>query len=393
MPKFPWLHEDGLVFLNHGSFGATPAPILELQAELRAQIEHDAIRFLLDQLEDRLDAVRSVAGARLGAEPEGIAFVPNPTFGVNSVLASLRLSPGDEIVVSEHGYNACNNAAKHWAERAGGRAVVAKIPFPIQDPGEATAAIIGAVGPRTRLVMIDHVTSQTGLVLPAAEIVREIEGRGIDVLVDGAHAPGMVPLDISAIGAAYYVGAFHKWICAPKGASFLFTRADRRASTHPVVTSHGANSTRTDRTRYALEFDWLGTMDPTPFLAVPAAFAFLDSLSSDGLAGVMHLNRALTLQARALLTKSLGIEAPCPDSMLGSLASLPLPDGDSVRLHRALRDTHRIQIPVFPWPEAPRRLIRISAQRYNQLSDYERLASALTEELRHERDAGSAQRS
>jgi isopenicillin-N epimerase len=391
MPKFPWLHEEGLVFLNHGSFGATPQPILELQSELRLEIERDPVRFLIDELESRLDTVRAVVGARFGADPEGIAFVPNPTFAVNSVLASLRLSPGDEIVVSDHGYNACNNAALHWAERSGAKTVVAQIPFPIRDPAEATAAVVAALGPRTRLVIIDHVTSPTGLVFPVAEMVREAEARNIDVIVDGAHAPGMLPLDISSVGAAYYVGALHKWVCAPKGASFVVTRADRRTSVRPAIISHGANSMRTDRSRYALEFDWVGTMDPTPILAVPAALELLDTLSPDGLAGVMRDNRDLVLAARKLLMDRLGLEAPCPESMIGSLAAFKLPDGDSAALQRRLRDVHRIQVPVMPWPAPGRRVFRVSAQRYNVIDQYEALASALLVEL--EREAASAQRS
>jgi isopenicillin-N epimerase len=383
----PWLHEDGLTFLNHGSFGATPEPVLAAQTELRARMERDPIRFLIHELEPRLDAVRGVVGSRFGTEPAAIAFVPNPTFAVNSVLASLTLEREDEIVVTNHGYNACNNAVVAWAERSGARAVVAQVPFPLRDPAEASAAVIEALTPRTRLVLVDHVTSMTGLVLPVAEIVRAVQDRGVDVLVDGAHAPGMVRLDISAIGAAYYVGALHKWICAPKGASFLAVREDRRARTRPAVISHGANSPRTDRSRYHLEFDWLGTVDPTPILAVPDALAFLDALSPDGLAGVMRENRALALEARALLASRLGVEVPCPDEMIGSLASLPLPDGDAVALASALRGEHNIQVPVFPWPDAPRRLVRISAQRYNGLSQYETLASALDVLLRRERGA------
>ncbi|NUO52899.1 MAG: aminotransferase class V-fold PLP-dependent enzyme [Polyangiaceae bacterium] len=385
MPKFPWLHEDGLVFLNHGSFGATPLPVLERQNELRLQIERDPIRFLIDELEGRLDEVRGVVGARFGADPDGIAFVPNPTFAVNSVLASLRLSPGDEIVVTDHGYNACNNAAKHWAERSGAKAVVAEVPFPIRDPAEVTASVVAALGPRTRLVIIDHVTSPTGLVFPVADIVREAEARNIDAIVDGAHAPGMLPLDISSIGAAYYVGALHKWVCAPKGASFVVTRADRRTSMRPAIISHGANSMRTDRSRYALEFDWTGTMDPTPFLAVPAALELLDTFCPDGLTGVMRENRELALAARALLMDRLGLEPPCPESMTGSLVAFPLPDGDPVKLHRRLRDEHHIQVPVMPWPAPGRRVFRVSAQRYNVIDQYETLAAALLVELERER--------
>ncbi len=384
-PTSPWLHEEGLTFLNHGSFGSTPRPVLELQAALRAALEGDPVRFLRDEYQGRLDAARAALAPRLGADPLGLAFVPNPTFGVNSILASLELAPGDEIVVTSHGYNACNNAARRWADRAGAAVVVADVPFPLHDPAEVTGAIVGVMSARTRLVVADHVTSPTGLVLPIDDIVREARRRGALTLVDGAHAPGMLQVDVSRLGADYYVGAFHKWVCAPKGASFLYTAEDRRATTRPVVTSHGANAPLDGGSRYHVEFDWTGTHDPTPILCAPRAYEFLDTLHPEGLSGVMRDNRALALRARDLLCDALGVPAPCPDSMIGSLAAVPLPDSTSAGafdpLQTALRSRHAIQVPIVPFPAPPRRLVRVAAQVYNSVEQYERLARALDEEL------------
>lgn len=379
--KSPWLHEAGLTFLNHGSFGATARGVLERQSELRARMESDPILFLVDELESRLDEVRGFVAPRLGTPAEGLAFVPNPTFAVNSVLASLRLREGDEIAFTNHGYNACNNAVVRWTEQSGARAVCVDLPFPISGPAEAVERIVGAFTERTRLLLVDHVTSPTGLVLPVEEIVREAHGRGIEVLIDGAHAPGMLPLSVERIGAEWYAGAFHKWLGAPKGASFLYTREDKRKTTKPVTTSHGANSPRTDRSRYLIEFDWTGTTDPTCLLVVPTAIELLESLHADGLSGVMRDNRTLALKAREELASSLGIALPAPDEMIGALAALPLPDGPADRLRHGLRQRHRVQVPVFAWPHAPRRLLRVSGHLYNRVEHYRTLASALSIEL------------
>jgi len=256
--------------------------------------------------------------------------------------------------------------------------------------------LLGAVTPRTRFAMISHVTSPTALVLPIADLVRELAGRGIDVLVDGAHAPGMVPLDIeslAAAGAAWYTGNGHKWLCAPKGAGFLWAREDRRDGLHPLVVSHGANDPRTDRSRFRLEFDWTGTVDPTAWLALPAAIRYMASLAPGGWPEVMAANHQLAVRGRDLVCEALGIEAPTPDTMLGAMAAVPLaiPVGEGEAFQRRLYEAHRIEVPIGGWPvdaalepgELPRAaLLRISAQRYNVEDDYIRLAEALKHETR-----------
>src|SRR5262249_32678003 len=237
-------------------------------------------------------------------------------------------------------------------------------------------AILAALTPRTRLALLDHVTSPTALVFPIARLVSALAQRGVDTLVDGAHAPGMLPLDLGAIGAAYYTGNCHKWICAPKGAAFLHVRRDRQAGLRPLVISHGANSPRTDRSRFRLEFDWTGTHDPTPYLTVPEAIRVIGAAWPGGWPAIMPRNRALALYARRRLCDALGVTAPCPETMIGSLAAVRLPDGAD-DLQATLFDRFGVEVPVISWPAAPERWVRISAHIYNREADYDRLIEAL----------------
>jgi isopenicillin-N epimerase len=372
--------DPSVTFLNHGSFGACPRPVLELQAELRARMEREPVRFFTHDLEPLLDEARAELGRFVGADAADLGFVRNATTGVNSVLSSLRLQPGDELVCTDHGYNACNNALRRWAERSGARVVVASLPFPLPGEQAAVDAVLAAVTPRTRLALIDHVTSPTGMVLPVARLVPALAQRGIDTLVDGAHAPGMLPLELRKLGAAYYTGNLHKWCCAPKGAGFLYVRRDRQEGLHPSVTSHGANSPRRDKPRFQLELDWVGTDDYTAMLCVPAALRFLGRVFPGGWPELMQRNRTLALSARRKLAAALGVRPPCPDELIGTLAALPLPDGELV-LQARLYERHRIEVPIIPWPAPPHRLVRISAQIYNRIEEYEQLGKALRAEL------------
>lgn len=381
--------DPDVTFLNHGSFGACPRAVMRARSRWIEEIEREPVRFFVHDLEGHLDRVREVLAAFLGADAEGLALIPNATYGVSTVLRSLALSPGDELVVTDHEYNACRNALDFVASRSGARVVVAHIPFPIASRDVVLERIVACVGPRTRLCLVDHVTSPTGMIFPVASIVRELEARGVDVLVDGAHAPGMVPLDLRALGAAYYTGNCHKWLCAPKSAGFLSVREDRREGLVPLAVSHGYNAERTGRSRFRLLFDWLGTFDPTPHLAVPAALDELGAMVPGGLEGVMRENRALCLRARDRLAATLEIAPPCPDDMIGSMAALPLPHAElppnaarpffTDPLHDVLFDRFRVEVPIVPWPAPPARLIRISAQVYNREADYEVLAGALVE--------------
>ena len=349
-----WTLDPEVTFLNHGAFGACPSEVLALQTEIRARMERDPIDFLVRALEPLLDEARVRLASFLHADPDDLAFVDNATAGANTVLRSLELRPGDELLTTDHAYNACINGLDAVARRSGARVVIVRVPFPIRGPEEVSDAVLGAVTARTRLVLVDHVTSATGLVFPLRSLVQPLQARGIDVLVDGAHAPGMVPVDLEALGAAYYTGNCHKWLCAPKGAGFLHVRRDRQAGLRPLVVSHGANSTRTDRSRFRLEFDWTGTRDPS-----------------------------------ALLCEALGVAPSCPESMLGSLAAVELPrhprwppgPRDSDPLQAMLFARHRIEVPIYGWPMPDRRWIRVSPHLHNAEPQYLFLADALREAM------------
>lgn len=385
-----WALDPKITFLNHGSFGATPRVVLERQTEIRAQMEREPVRFFVRELEPLLDEARNVLASFVGADPAGLAFVPNATAGVNAVLRSLDLDKFDELLVTTQEYNACRNILDYVATLSGAKVVVVDVPFPIQSEEVVVERVLEKVSERTRLLLIDHIVSQTALILPVQRLVQELSARGIDTLVDGAHAPGSIELDVAAIGAAYYTGNLHKWVCAPKGAAFLYVRENRRASIRPISISHGANSPRRDRSRFLLEFDWTGTSDPSAWLSVPASIRFLQSLVPGGWPEIMRRNRALALTARDILCRSLEIEAPAPDSMLAAMAAIPLPDSTEPMLPPLYLDPlqdrlffeHGIEVPIMPWPEPPRRLLRVSAQLYNEPGDYERLATALQTALR-----------
>lgn len=390
-----WRLDPAVTFLNHGSYGACPVPVLEFQRALRDRMESEPVRFLTSDLPGLLDAARLEVATFLDADPDGLAFVPNATTGVNTVLQSLRFEPGDELATNDHEYNATINAMRAVAARDGARVVIARIPFPIRTPGQALDAILATVTDRTRLVLFSQVTSPTGIILPVAELVAALNRRGIDTIVDGAHAPGMIPVDVDGLGAAYWTGNGHKWLCGPKGSAVLWVREDRRESIHPLVVSHGANEVLTDRGRFRVEFDWTGTSDPTGVLALPAAIRWMAETAPDrgGWPAVMAANHELVLDGRNRIAAALGVDSPAPDSMLGSMAALPVPglrgDADADALSRRLETDHGIQVPVGGWPvpaarsgtEPDRVLLRISAQRYNEVVDYERLAAALTREL------------
>lgn len=388
-PSF-WVLDPRVTFLNHGSFGACPRVVLELQQELRWRIEREPIQFFQRDLEPILDDARSILASFLGTSPEALAFVPNATTGVNTVLRSLRFERGDELLTTNHRYNACRNTLDLVAESSGARVVEVPIPVPLDDPGKVVEALMKGVNERTRLALLDHVTSPTGMVFPVEALVSALREKGVLTLVDGAHAPGMIPLHLESLGADFYTGNCHKWLCAPKGAAFLYVDPKRRTEVRPLTISHGANATRTDRSRFHLEFDWVGTSDPTPYLCVPASLRFMSELVSGGWPEVMRRNRALALEARALLNGALGAQPLCPDSMIGSLAAVTIPDGAPVALssglagdplHTALFEKYGIEVPIAAWPAPPRRVLRVSAQLYNSRRHYEYLSTALGELL------------
>ncbi|TWT84498.1 Isopenicillin N epimerase [Planctomycetes bacterium CA13] len=381
-----WGLNPNIDFLNHGSFGATPKVVLETQRDWILRQEHDPIEFLAPErsLLPKLDYVRSVVANFVQGDARSIALVRNSTEGVNAVLRSFPLASGDEVVITNHGYNACNNAVRFATERVGATVVQAKVPFPLQSPDDVIDAIDASFTPKTRLLLVDHVTSPTGLVFPVERIVSRARDRGIRVMVDGSHAPGMLPVDLNRIDADYYTANHHKWLCGPKSSGFLFVRSDLQSEVRPTSISHGANLDGFGDSKFLGEFNWTGTFDPSPILALPAAIHFLSELFDDGIGPLLKANHQLALAGRRILLERFGVESASPESMIGSLATIPIPvtkrlhPADMASIQRELYQTHRIEVPVFLFQEdLP--CVRISAQVYNHIEQYQRLADVIIE--------------
>jgi isopenicillin-N epimerase len=368
-PRSEWLLDPNVAFLNHGSFGATPRAVLAEQDRWRARMERHPTGFMLYDLPVALRGAATRLAEFVGAADRDLAFVENATVGCNAVLNAFHLEAGDEILVTDHCYAAIRKAAEHVALRAGARVVEAAMPLPLDDSTAITAAIGSRCGPHTRLVILDHVTSPTAVLCPISDLTSLCRSRGAAVLVDGAHAPGMLSLDLPSIGADWYVGNCHKWLMAPKGSGFLWTSPARQADTHPLVISHGY------RQGFKAEFDWTGTRDPSAWLAVPAAIDFHGRLGGPSLRA---RNTALARDAATLLARRWRSERATPDPLTGSMAAVRLPASGAATMDRALElrrllfDRHRIEVAIHPFGGAL--WVRISAQAYNELGDYERLA-------------------
>lgn len=380
-----WPLARGTVFLNHGSFGACPLPILKLQSELRIQMEAEPVQFLWRRYEERLQPARQAVAAFLGAHPSDLVFVTNATVGVNAAARSFPLKPGDEVLTTSLDYNACHNALAAAVAERGARLVTAEVPFPIRNEDEIVEAVLRSVSPRTRLAMLDHVTSNTGIILPIARLLGELGRRGVEVLIDGAHAPGMLPLNLGQLKPAYYAGNLHKWVCAPKGAAFLWAREDLQASLRPAVISHGNNTPRPGYSSFQDRFDWAGTFDPTAWFCTGAAIQWLGKLLPGGWDELRSRNHGLVVEARRRLCATLEVEPPCPEEMLGSIATIPTPerfqrrpkttklDPEQIELY----DTFGIEVPWNRMGNPARRYFRVSAQVYNSIEDYDYLARAI----------------
>ncbi len=375
----PWLLDSNICFLNHGSYGATPTEVLQYQQAMRERMEKQPLQFLGRDLEGLLDEARGCLADFVGVDRDDLVFVPNATVAVNSVLRSLVFETGDEILLTDHIYNACGNAVNYLVDRYGVKVVRVKVPFPLKSSAEIIGAILEKVSSKTKLALLDHVTSATALIFPIEELVRRLKDLGVDTLVDGAHAPGFLPLDVGKIGAAYYTGNCHKWLCAAKGAAFLYVSKEKQDLIRPLSISHGANSPRIDRSRFQLEFSWTGTDDPTAYLSVPKAIEFINSLYEGGFLELVQRNRALALTGRKIICEALDIPSPCPESLIGAMASIPLGKiGLSAQeLNLKLWQEYNIEVPIVPWYDGEV-FVRISAQYYNYAGQYRYLAECLS---------------
>src|SRR6185312_2432425 len=330
--RHEWLLDPNFVSVNHGSFGATPRVVLAAQQEWQRQMEAQPGRFFRREMPSALRRAASRLGAFIGADGSDVAFVDNATEGCNAALRSLRLGAGDEVVVLTHTYGAVRNTVRFVTERAGARMTEATVPFPRPDPDAIVNNVAAALTPRTKLAVIDHITSGSALVLPLERIVVACHTAGVPVLVDGAHAPGQVAVDMRAIGADWYIGNCHTWLCAQKGSAFLYAAPECQAELHPVTISHGLGQ------GFLVEFDWTGTRDFSPFLCVDTAIDFHRRL---GGAALRARNVALAAEAAGLLARRLNTETGATGALAGSMGLVRLPLTGDVTQARSNRIRER----------------------------------------------------
>ncbi len=379
-----WGLDQATTFLNHGSFGASPLLILEKQTELRREMEAQAVKYFIRDLEPRWDEARMKTAKFLGSKTENLVFVKNTTMGVNTIFRSIQLGKGDEVVITSHEYGACVNAIKHYAQLKGFGVKMASVPFPIGKDDEVVSAVLKEITSKTKLVFIDHITSSTGMIFPVEKVIAECKEKNILVFIDGAHAPGMLDLKLDALGADYYVGNCHKWICSPKGSAIMYVSPEKQNEIQPLQISHNYDKSN----EWSKQFFWPGTDDYSAYLCVPDSIEFMGKLFSGGWKELRNHNRDLILAGRKLVADACGTLLLCPDNMIGAMAdilvgpaSVPKSGFNHItELQETLFSKYRIELPVFlfPWNE-PNAYIRISAQAYNHISQYEYLAEALRE--------------
>jgi isopenicillin-N epimerase len=382
-----WLLDPHYTYLNHGTVGAPPRRVLAAQQRLRDEIERQPSRFILRELameqpapwrsKSRLrEAIEPVASF-LGANPDDLVFVSNVTSGLNAVLQSLPLEPGDEVLVTDLGYGAIAFAADAATAARGATLRTIELPYPLRDPQTVVDTVAAALTGRTKLLVIDHITARTALLLPVARVAAACRERGVPVLVDGAHAPGAIALDVPALGVDWYVANLHKWAHTPRPCGVLWAAPGRQAILHPPVTSWGHGR------GYLGEFEHVATSDPTACLAAPEAMAMIAEWGFPAIASYIH---QLAWDAGQLLTKHWGTTLDTPRGMIGSMVTVPLPeaagatDEDATRLRVALLEEDKIEVQLHAW--RGRLWVRVSAQVYNDLADVDRLAIAVERRAR-----------
>jgi isopenicillin-N epimerase len=369
-----------VTFLNHGSYGACPRPVFERYQTLQLELEGQPVEFLGRRLGEQMAEARASLAAYLGADADEVVYHPNVTSALNVVARSLPLGEGDEILTGDHEYGALERTWRFVCEHRGARLVARALPWPLDDPAAVVEALWAGVTPRTRVLFLSHITSPTAAILPLAPLIERARAAGIWTVVDGAHAPGQIPVDLHALGVDFYGGNCHKWLSAPKGAGFLYSRRELQPLLEPLVVSWGWQARDPGPSRFVDEQERQGTRDPAAYLAVPAAIEFQAANDWARVRAECHQLARLARQEIGALT---GLTNPIPDSPLwfAQMATVPLPDCDVAELKRRLWEEHQIEIPVSRWRDQPQ--LRISVQGYNTRADVERLVGALERLLPH----------
>lgn len=376
-----WTLDPGVTYLNHGSFGPAPDVVRRARERYSEELEREPMDFIVRRMEGRLDGALQTLGRFIGAAPGNLAFVPNATCAMNVVIASTPLEPGDEILLTDQEYGAVLRMWGQHCGRFGARTVSATLPSPPQSTEEIVTAIMSRVTPHTRMIIVSHVTSQTATVFPVTEICRAARARGVPVCIDGPHALAMRDLRLDDIGCDYYCASGHKWLSGPIGCGFLYVAPRRKQTLTPAIVSWG-RSLSGQPGRWQDELHWFGTYDPAPYLAIPDAIAFLESIGLDKFRSETH---ALARVARSRLMEQIGAVPVTEDSRdwYGSMVTLRLPQlpateawpGKPHPLQVALWEQDRIEVPVFQWKSSV--CLRVSCHLYNDEADIERLVGAL----------------
>lgn len=377
-----WRHEwsltEGVTYLNNGSWGPTPRVVSQARREWLDKIESDPHDFLVRQLGPQLATCRSRLAQLIGTAGDNLTLVENATIAMNIVASSIRLQPGDEVLINDHEYGAVLRLWERACRRAGAKLIVQPLPVPIATAEEVVETLFAKAADRTRLLVVSHVTSPTAIVLPVEAICRRAQEMGIASCVDGPHAIAMLDVHLDQLDCDYYCASCHKWLCAPLGSGFLYVNPRQQSTVEPALMSWG-RPLEGDVASWRDEFNWVGTRDPSPYLAVPTAIDFLAAVGFDNFRRRTH---ALAAYARERILDIVGVEALVPDTTewYGSMISLRLTDGEAEPLQRALWERHQIEIPIVAWQG--RRLVRPSCHLYTSRSDIDRLAFGLTELLK-----------
>jgi len=369
-----FLLDPGVVFLNHGSFGACPLRVLEACRDWQRELERQPVEFMGRRCPGLLKEARDTLAARVGARGDDLVYVSNATTGLNIVARSLSLAPGDEVLSTDHEYGALDRAWDLICRRRGARYLRRPLDLPFASHEDAVEALWAGVGERTRVLFVSHITSSTGVILPVREFARRARERGLISVVDGAHAPGQIPVDLQELGADFYAANCHKWLMAPKGAGFLHARPEMQELLQPLVISWGGDGDQPSPSRFIGDHEYLGTRDPSPWLAVPEAIRFQEEHDWDGVRDECH---ELLRVCRRGMEELTGLPPPVPDerSWYAQMASFPLPSCDGWELQRRLLEEFSVEVPVFYW--RGRCYLRVSIQGYNEPADVEALLAAL----------------
>jgi isopenicillin-N epimerase len=372
--KEQFMLDPEIHFLNHGSFGACSKPVFDTLIGWQKRLEYRPIEVLDRRMAEEMKNSRKALADFLTCPPEDVVYFPNPTTAINMVVRSLDLQPGDEILSTDHEYGAMDRTWKYMAQMTGACFINQPVSLPVTTHEAFVDNFWQGVTDRTKVIFLSQITSQTALIFPVGEICRRAREAGILTIIDGAHAPGQIPVNLDEMAPDLYTGACHKWMCAPKGSAFLYARKEVQTRLDPLVVSWGYQAEHPSESQFVDYHEWQGTRDISAFLSVPAAIKFQEENDWDQVRANCHF---LVMETRSRLHQLIDLPKICPDGQewLGQMAAIPLPEVDTARLQRRLLNEYRVEVPVYRWQKQP--FLRISVQAYNSIQDLDVLENAL----------------